>query len=169
MVDEPRKRSRSKQKQGFEMNLNLSSEKRCFTIWHTLFQVYAKYVPIKPIGKGAYGVVCSCINTETRERVAIKKISNVFENRVETLRMYRELVILRHLSHDNVITLKDVMVANSSMDCGVGDTRAFFNDVYMVFPLMDTDLHNIIYSSSLPLPSNLCKYFLFQVYIFFKS
>ncbi|KAJ8450178.1 hypothetical protein Cgig2_033372 [Carnegiea gigantea] len=163
MVDEPRKSSRLKQKQGFEMHLNLTSGKRCFTMWHTLFQVHAKYVPIKPIGKGAYGMVCSCIDTETKERVAIKKISNVFENRVETLRMYRELVILRHLSHDNVITLKDVMVANSSMDCGVGDTRAFFNDVYMVFPLMDTDLHNIIYSSPLPLPSNLCKYFLFQL------
>jgi len=166
MLDQPGNRNRSRG--GFDMNvglnLNMRSEKHCFTMWQTLFEVYAKYVPIKPIGKGAYGVVCSSINKETNERVAIKKISNVFENRVEALRALRELVILRHLSHENVVALKDVMVANSSVGSGIADSRANFKDVYMVYELMDTDLHHIIKSSQ-PLSNDHCKYFLFQVYI----
>ena len=31
------------------------------------------------IGKGSYGVVCSAVDTQTREKVAIKKINDVFE------------------------------------------------------------------------------------------
>ncbi|KAJ8439771.1 hypothetical protein Cgig2_009595 [Carnegiea gigantea] len=162
---QPRNRNRSRR--GFDMNLNLSlnlrSEKHCFTMWQSLFEVYAKYMPIKPIGKGAYGVVCSSMNTETNESVAIKKISNVFENRVEALRALRELVILRHLSHENVIALKDVMVANSSLGSGInGDSRENFKDVYMVYELMDTDLDHIIKSSQ-RLSNDHCKYFLFQL------
>ena len=30
-------------------------------IWRSLFEIDMKYVPIKPIGKGAYGVVCSAM------------------------------------------------------------------------------------------------------------
>ena len=169
MLDQqPRNRNRSRR--GFDMNLNLNlnlrSEKHCFTMWQSLFEVYAKYMPIKPIGKGAYGVVCSSMNTETNESVAIKKISNVFENRVEALRALRELVILRHLSHENVIALKDVMVANSSLGSGIhGDSRENFKDVYMVYELMDTDLDHIIKSSQ-RLSNDHCKYFLFQVCMF---
>ncbi|XP_033134186.1 mitogen-activated protein kinase 2 [Brassica rapa] len=43
------------------------------------------YVPIKPISRGAYGVVCSSVNKETNERVAIKKIHNGFENKIDAL------------------------------------------------------------------------------------
>merc|ERR1712144_164219 len=47
-----------------------------FLVCGQLFEVDAKYKPIKPIGKGAYGVVCSASNSLTSERLAIKKISN---------------------------------------------------------------------------------------------
>jgi mitogen-activated protein kinase 1/2 len=69
--------------------------KHYFTMWQTLFEIDTKYVPIKPIGRGAYGIVCSSINRETNDKVAIKKINNVFDNRVDALRTLRELKLLR--------------------------------------------------------------------------
>jgi serine/threonine protein kinase len=127
--------------------------KHYFSIWQTLFEIDTKYVPIKPIGRGAYGIVCSSINRETNEKVAIKKITNVFENRIDALRTLRELKLLRHIRHDNVIALKDVMMPIH---------RTSFKDVYLVYELMDTDLHQIIKSSQ-PISDDHCKYFLFQV------
>ncbi|KAG5382477.1 hypothetical protein IGI04_033947 [Brassica rapa subsp. trilocularis] len=96
--------------------------KHYYSMWQTLFEIDTKYVPIKPIGRGAYGVVCSSINRETNEKVAIKKIHNVFENRVDALRTLRELKLLRHVRHDNVIALKDVMLPTN---------KSSFKDVYL--------------------------------------
>ncbi|TXG59709.1 hypothetical protein EZV62_014282 [Acer yangbiense] len=127
--------------------------KHYYSMWQTLFEIDTKYVPIKPIGRGAYGVVCSSINRETNEKVAIKKINNVFENQIDALRTLRELKLLRHIRHENVIALKDVMMPIH---------RRSFKDVYLVYELMDTDLHQIIKSTQ-PLSNDHCKYFLFQV------
>uniref|UniRef100_A0A2P2JPR7 Mitogen-activated protein kinase n=2 Tax=Rhizophora mucronata TaxID=61149 RepID=A0A2P2JPR7_RHIMU len=127
--------------------------KHYYSMWQTLFEIDTKYVPIKPIGRGAYGVVCSSINRETNEKVAIKKINNVFENKIDALRTLRELKLLRSIRHENVIALKDVMMPIH---------RTSFKDVYLVYELMDTDLHQIIKSAQ-PLSSDHCKYFLFQL------
>lgn len=132
--------------------------KHCYTMWQTLFEIDTKYIPIKPIGRGAYGVVCSSINVETNEKVAIKKINNVFENRIDALRTLRELKLLRHIRHENVIALKDIMMPIH---------RESFRDVYLVYELMDTDLHQIIKSTQ-PLSNDHCKYFLFQVIAWFS-
>ncbi|CAD6251902.1 unnamed protein product [Miscanthus lutarioriparius] len=130
-----------------------SQGKHYYTMWQTLFEIDTKYVPIKPIGRGAYGIVCSSINRETNEKVAIKKIHNVFDNRVDALRTLRELKLLRHLRHENVIALKDIMMPIH---------RRSFKDVYLVYELMDTDLHQIIKSPQ-GLSNDHCQYFLFQV------
>ncbi|KAK9120531.1 hypothetical protein Syun_018148 [Stephania yunnanensis] len=130
-----------------------SQGKHYYSMWQTLFEIDTKYVPIKPIGRGAYGIVCSSLNRETHEKVAIKKINNAFENRVDALRTLRELKLLRHLRHENVIGLKDVMMPSQ---------RKGFKDVYLVYELMDTDLHQIIKSSQ-ALSNDHCQYFLFQL------
>ncbi|PHT98855.1 Mitogen-activated protein kinase -like protein NTF3, partial [Capsicum chinense] len=77
--------------------------KHYYSMWQSLFEIDTKYVPIKPIGRGAYGIVCSSVNRETNEKVAIKKINNAFENRVDALRTLRELKLLRHLRHENIV------------------------------------------------------------------
>ncbi|XP_074274119.1 mitogen-activated protein kinase 3-like [Silene latifolia] len=123
---------------------------RRFKIWNAFFKAEAKYKPEDAIGRGAYGVVCSSINTETKEKVAIKKI-NVLANSKEALKALRELRILRHVHHENVIALKDVMIPSAKC-----------NNVYLVFELMDGDLGSFIRSSP-PLPNYLVKYFMFQL------
>ncbi|KAL8148609.1 mitogen-activated protein kinase homolog NTF3-like [Apium graveolens] len=127
--------------------------KHYFMMWQALFEIDTKYVPVKPIGRGAYGIVCSSVNRETNDKVAIKKIHNAFENRVDALRTLREIKLLRHLRHENVIALKDVMMPTQ---------RRTFKDVYLVYELMDTDLHQIIKSSQ-ALSNDHCQYFLYQL------
>lgn len=130
-----------------------SPGKHYYSMWQTVFEIDTKYVPIKPIGRGAYGIVCSSINKETNEKVAIKKIHNAFENSIDALRTLRELKLLRHIRHENVIALKDVMMPVH---------RGSFKDVYFVYELMDTDLHQIIKSSQ-TLSNDHCQYFIFQL------
>ena len=57
-------------------------------------------------GKGAYGIVCSAKDVITGEKVAIKKISNAFDNVTDATRTLREIQLLRHLRHENVIRVK---------------------------------------------------------------
>jgi serine/threonine protein kinase len=42
------------------------------------------------------------VNAETREEVAIKKIGNAFDNRIDAKRTLREIKLLRHMDHENV-------------------------------------------------------------------
>ncbi|VAI82481.1 unnamed protein product [Triticum turgidum subsp. durum] len=73
-----------------------------YNIFGNIFEVTAKYKPpILPIGKGAYGIVCSALNSETGEQVAIKKIANAFDNKIDAKRTLREIKLLRHMDHEN--------------------------------------------------------------------
>ncbi|CAM0908030.1 unnamed protein product [Alopecurus aequalis] len=130
-------------------------QKHYYTMWRASREetIDTKYVAMKPIGRGAYGIVCSSLNRETNEKVAIKKINNVFANRVIALRTLREMKLLRHLRHENIICLKDIMMPLH---------RKSFKDVYLVSQLMDSDLDKII-TSSQPLSSDHCQYLLFQL------
>ncbi|XP_021291163.1 mitogen-activated protein kinase homolog D5 isoform X2 [Herrania umbratica] len=73
-----------------------------YNIFGNIFEVTAKYKPpIMPIGKGAYGIVCSALNSETNEHVALKKIANAFDNKIDAKRTLREIKLLRHMDHEN--------------------------------------------------------------------
>jgi serine/threonine protein kinase len=100
------------------------SASRTFVVCGIKFTVPRKYKLIKPIGHGAYGVVCSAQNMETEEHVAIKKITKstsnlfpltrhqcnsnsfflpaAFANVIESKRTLREIKLLRHFNHENV-------------------------------------------------------------------
>ncbi|KAL9416126.1 hypothetical protein AB3S75_039341 [Citrus x aurantiifolia] len=125
-----------------------------YNIFGNLFEITAKYrPPIMPIGRGAYGIVCSVLNTETNELVAMKKIANAFDNHMDAKRTLREIKLLRHLDHENVIAVIDVVPP---------PLRREFTDVYIAAELMDTDLHQIIRSNQ-SLSEEHCQYFLYQL------
>ncbi|KAG8496093.1 hypothetical protein CXB51_009187 [Gossypium anomalum] len=125
-----------------------------YNVYGNLFEVSSKYVPpLRPIGRGAYGIVCAAVNSQTHEEVAIKKIGNAFDNRIDAKRTLREIKLLRHMDHENVIAIKDIIRPPK---------KDAFNDVYIVYELMDTDLHQIIRSDQ-PLTDDHCQYFLYQL------
>lgn len=129
------------------------SNRLSYIVCGTRFDIDKKYRLIKPIGHGAYGVVCSAENVETKEKVAIKKITKAFSNLVETKRTLREVKLLRHFRHANIIEILDIMKPESYDK---------FEDVYIVSELMDTDLHQII-TSNQPLTDEHVQYFIYQI------
>ncbi|KAK2664138.1 hypothetical protein Ddye_002712 [Dipteronia dyeriana] len=125
-----------------------------YNVYGNLFEVSSKYVPpIRPIARGAYGIVCAAVNAETHKQVAIKKIGNAFDNIIDAKRTLREIKLLRHMEHENVIAIKD-LIRPPKMET--------FNDVYIVYELMDTDLHRTIRSDQ-KLTDDHCQYFLYQL------
>ncbi|WRX10817.1 Protein kinase domain - like 10 [Theobroma cacao] len=81
-TDQKRSKQRSRSGKGMATlveppNGVRATGKHYYSMWQTLFEIDTKYVPIKPIGRGAYGIVCSSINRETNDKVAIKKINNL--------------------------------------------------------------------------------------------
>jgi serine/threonine protein kinase len=55
------------------------------------------------------------VNAETREEVAIKKVGNAFDNRIDAKRTLREIKLLRHMDHENVI-LKNLLLISSHLN-----------------------------------------------------
>ncbi|XP_024148257.1 mitogen-activated protein kinase 14A isoform X3 [Oryzias melastigma] len=102
----------------------------------TIWEVPDRYQNLSPVGSGAYGSVCSAYDTKTGLKVAVKKLSRPFQSIIHAKRTYRELRLLKHMKHENVIGLLDVFTPATSLK--------EFTDVYFVNHLMGADLNNIV-------------------------
>lgn len=102
----------------------------------TVWEVPVRYQELSPIGTGAYGQVCSASDTITTAQVAIKKLSRPFQSVIHAKRSFRELRLLRHMEHENIIGLLNVFTPVSSFDG--------FQDIYLVTQLMGADLNSIL-------------------------
>ncbi|XP_029574375.1 mitogen-activated protein kinase 14A [Salmo trutta] len=105
-------------------------------IQKTTWEVPEQYTALKAVGSGAYGTVCSAIDQQTKEKVAIKKLYRPFQSLIHAKRAYRELRLLRHIQHDNVICLLNVFTPDFSLEK--------FQTFYMVMPFVAEDLGNIM-------------------------
>ncbi|XP_042391288.1 mitogen-activated protein kinase 15-like [Zingiber officinale] len=112
-----------------------------------------RYRVEKIIGKGSYGVVCSAIDTHTGEMVAIKKMHNIFEHNSDAVRTLREIKLLRLLKHPDIVEIKHIMLPPSRRD---------FKDVYIVFELMESDLHQVIKAND-DLTKEHIQFFIYQL------
>ncbi|OQV12800.1 Mitogen-activated protein kinase 3 [Hypsibius exemplaris] len=115
------------------------------------FNVGPRYVNLRYIGEGAYGMVVSAHDNVTNTEVAIKKISP-FEHQTYCQRTLREIKILNRLKHENIIDIKDVLRA-PSID--------LMRDVYIVQCLMETDLYKLLRTQKLS-AEHIC-YFVYQI------
>ncbi|KAG3083566.1 hypothetical protein PC122_g10497 [Phytophthora cactorum] len=127
----------------------------CVTVSRDVFEVRSHYANLRPVGGGSYGIVCSAEDTLRGRKVAIKKITDVFDDLTDAKRILREMKLLRHLGvHENIINILDViLIPPNVMD---------FHDIYIVTDLMESDLERII-SSSQPLSDAHFQYFLYQI------
>ncbi|KAG6589297.1 Mitogen-activated protein kinase 20, partial [Cucurbita argyrosperma subsp. sororia] len=105
------------------------------------------------VGKGSYGVVCSAVDTLTNEKVAIKKINDIFEHLSDAARILREIKLLRLLRHPDIVEIKHIMLPPS---------RRGFKDIFVVFELMESDLHQVIKAND-DLTTKHYQFFLYQL------
>ncbi|KAJ0410656.1 hypothetical protein ATCC90586_003725 [Pythium insidiosum] len=130
-----------------------SEEMYTFTVASTKFRIYTRYQLIRAIGHGAYGVVIAASDQVTGNSVAIKNIPKTFDDLVDAKRIVREIRLMRHLRHPNVVTVTDLMRPPSF---------ATFEDTYIVTDLMETDLHRVINSQE-PLSPDHIAYVTYQM------
>lgn len=131
-----------------------------FTAGGQTFKVDTRYNFLRVIGSGAYGIVVSCNDVESsqKEKVAIKMVPRAFHDEVDAKRILREIKLLKHFRHPNIISIMDMMPPPAEEIRFIDQ----FNDVYIVADLMETDLHRIIYSKQ-GLSIDHCQYFIYQV------
>ncbi|KZV99680.1 Pkinase-domain-containing protein, partial [Exidia glandulosa HHB12029] len=114
------------------------------------FNVGTNYTIVDVIGEGAYGVVVSAVHNPSQRRVAIKRITP-FDHSMFCLRTLREIKLLRHFSHENIISILDILRPPNFDD---------FREVYLVQELMETDMHRVIRTQELS--DDHCQYFIYQ-------
>jgi len=72
---------------------------------------------------------------------------------LETKRILREIKFLRAFNHENIVKLKDILNPIP---------RAYFKELYMVFELMESDLHQILASGQELTPEHI-QVFMYQL------
>jgi len=112
-----------------------------------------RYQVSEVIGKGSYGVVAAAVDTQTGERVAIKKINDVFDHVSDATRILREIKLLRLLRSPDIVQIRHIMLPPS---------RREFRDIYVVFELMESDLHQVIKANDDLTPEH-HQFFLYQL------
>jgi tRNA A-37 threonylcarbamoyl transferase component Bud32 len=134
---------------------HVSYQSHSFQAGKHTFTVDRNYSLIRVIGSGAYGVVISASDAKTVTNVAIKMVPKAFSDEIDAKRILREIKLLKHFRHENIVRLIDMMPPNV-------EYLEDFNDVYLVADLMETDLHRIIYSKQ-KLSTDHVQYFIYQV------
>lgn len=79
--------------------------KQQFASWeidHNRFEIK------RQLGKGSYGSVAEAVDHLTGRRVAIKRIPDVFDVFENAKRIFREVHILRQMSHPNIVRLDHI-------------------------------------------------------------
>jgi len=117
-----------------------------------IFRVPEHLDLVKKVGGGAYGRVASFLNSQTGEKIAVKKVTSAFENLLDGKRILREVKLLGHFDHPNILRIDDMFPPETSD----------FDDVYIVSAVFDTDLHNVIHSK-LNLDENHHRFFIYQL------
>ena len=181
---------------------------------HADFYINERYLPKKSIGRGAYGCVCEAVdlflqqqqpqqqqennndnnnnNNNKGKRVAIKKLSDIFQTRYEARSVFLEIEFMRRTNHRNVVGLVGLDAPLQKMPLPrdtrrrrrkfLGGSDGYrteeeeeeeeekeedFADVYLIMELMDTDLNQIIKSNQTLLRDHVI-YFLYQTLLGLK-
>lgn len=95
------------------------------------------YKIIKQLGSGSYGVVCEAKHLPSGDRVAIKKMSDIFNDLIDCKRLLREISILRYVNHPNVVRIRELLLPK--------DLESF-NELFIVMEHAQSDLKKLLKS-----------------------
>ncbi|OHS95173.1 CMGC family protein kinase [Tritrichomonas foetus] len=123
----------------FYINLTKKRIKKMSFIFR-LNSIEDRFEPIVEIGKGTYGLVQKCRDKETNQFVAVKKIIQRAKNDDFLKNTIREIVLLRELSHINIVKLICYVQTEVNKD-DIGQ--------YLVFEYCEYDLCALIYNQHL--------------------
>ncbi|EKG01629.1 mitogen-activated protein kinase 3, putative [Trypanosoma cruzi] len=127
---------------------------KLYNVSGSQFEVPRKYTLLKILGTGAYGIACSCLNEETKEKVSVKKCRDVFRDLEDGKRVLREIAMMRFFQHENLLHIMDILPPMKSY--------TEFRDVYIVTPLKDVDM-NVVLRSRQELTGAHVRYFVYQI------
>uniref|UniRef100_A0A0G4FVG5 Protein kinase domain-containing protein n=1 Tax=Chromera velia CCMP2878 TaxID=1169474 RepID=A0A0G4FVG5_9ALVE len=102
---------------------------------HQVFVVEKRFSRFRWTGSGAWGSVLM-VESQDGQRSAIKKLRHTFESPDTAKKVLREVRLLRHLRHENIISIEDVYCSGGSRDS--------YADVYIRMEAMDADLHSVL-------------------------
>ena len=119
-------------KVGRSGKLGLSQKQ--FTDW----EVGEDYTCEKLLGTGSYGKVALATKISTGQKVAIKRMENIFDDETDCKRILREVTLLRKLKHPFVVNLIEILYPSDP------DT---FSTLYVVMEFAESDLKKIIKSN----------------------
>lgn len=103
------------------------------------FRTGERYEVDKLLGSGAYGQVVRAKDKKNQNQyVAIKKLHKI-EDVIDAKRVLREIRILRHLIHENILQLSDLLYDDEDED-------QEFGTIYLVTNYMEIDLYQVIKS-----------------------
>ncbi|ETO20769.1 Protein kinase domain containing protein, partial [Reticulomyxa filosa] len=166
----------NKQRQPLSQEIEINGEaesksphrrrKYCAQVKNEKFWLWEFYKPTgKVLGEGAYATVIEAKDTRTNKVVAIKKNKNVFAEICDAKRVLREIRLLMHFDHDDIIRLLDV-IPPAYEEIGT------FTDVlsdhgkkkggYLVIPKMEMTLKEVIKSKQ-PLTNDHYLFFIYQI------
>lgn len=141
---------------GCDKHIHESNKKRTYNsydFYGIRFNLLSNYLPLKPIGCGAFGAVISGVEVTTGKKVAIKKVKNAFEDLNDTKRLIREVMLMKFFRNDDqILSIQDFFIAPDSNS----------HSAYIVTELMDTDLKSII-DSPQTLTIEHAKCFIYQI------
>ncbi len=102
------------------------------------WEVGADFDIVRLLGSGSYGSVCEAVHKASKTTVAIKKVLNLFDDKVDCKRVLREVQLLRKLDHPNVVKIYEILEPKD---------QKRFDCVYIVLEYAQSDIKKLVKSA----------------------
>jgi len=133
-------------------------ELKKYRIENESFRLWSFYKPSskKLLGRGGYGVVMEAKDARNGKEVAIKKMKNVFAHLNTAKCSLRELTLMMHFDHPNIINVTDCMIPEAK-------NVSTYQAVYYVMPKMQSTLKTVCCYSDIDISVNHRCFILYQI------
>lgn len=128
-----------------------------------LQQMNQSYVVQRFISSGSYGAVCAGVDKKDNRPVAIKRVFNTLsDGRIVNIlsdgflckRVLREIRLLNHFHHPNILGLRDIFVHFEAPE---------HHKLYLVTELMRTDLSQVIRDHRICISPEHIQFFMYHI------